>query len=41
MSQLEKWTEEILKIKEILNKTPLDVAVKWGFDVYTHKGKIL
>lgn len=39
MSQLEKWTEEILKIKEILNKTPLDVAVKWGSDVYTHKGK--
>lgn len=41
MSQLEKWTEEILKIKEILNKAPLDVAVKWVLMYISTREKIL
>lgn len=39
MSKTDHWTEELGKLKEILNKTSLDTAVKWGADVYTHKGK--
>ncbi|MBX3163117.1 MAG: YdeI/OmpD-associated family protein [Bacteroidetes bacterium] len=33
------WTEALDKLQSILNKTQLNVAKKWGIDVYTHKGK--
>ncbi len=39
MSKAENWTEELVKLKEIMNKTQMDTAVKWGSDVYIHKGK--
>lgn len=33
------WHRELDQIAAILNKADLDVAVKWGADVYTYKGK--
>lgn len=33
------WYSEVDQIAAILNKADLDVAVKWGADVYTYKGK--
>lgn len=34
-----QWTEEQEFIVQILNKLPLEKAVKWGADVYTYNGK--
>lgn len=33
------WQEELEKIASILNKTPLEIAIKGSADVYTLKGK--
>ncbi len=33
------WYSEVDQIAAILNKADLDIAVKWGADVYTYKGK--
>lgn len=34
-----QWTAEQEFVVEILNKLPLEKAVKWGADVYTYNGK--
>lgn len=39
MDKVNHWTEALEKLKEILSKTPLEVTVKWGADVYVHNGK--
>lgn len=39
MDKVNHWSEELGKLKEILYKTPLDVTVKWGSEVFTYKGK--
>lgn len=39
MNKTDLWTEELEKLKNILNKTSLDTATKWGAEVYIHKGK--
>ncbi len=33
------WHEELEKIAAILNKTSLEIAIKWNAEVYTLKGK--
>lgn len=33
------WEEELAIIKSIIQRTGLQVAIKWGAEVYTHKGK--
>jgi uncharacterized protein YdeI (YjbR/CyaY-like superfamily) len=33
------WIEELALLRAILVKTPLEVATKWGGDVYSFKGK--
>ncbi len=33
------WNNELDRLAAIFNKTNLEVAVKWGADVYTYKGK--
>lgn len=33
------WHEELEKIATILNKTSLEIAIKWNAEVYTLKGK--
>ena len=33
------WHEELEKIATILNKTSLEIAIKWSAEVYTLKGK--
>jgi uncharacterized protein YdeI (YjbR/CyaY-like superfamily) len=37
--QKTNFLEELTLLKAILDKTPLEVAIKWGGEVYTHKGK--
>lgn len=39
MDKVNHWEKELEKLKEILHKTSLDTTVKWGSDVYVHKGK--
>lgn len=39
MTKTNPWSEALEKLKEILSKTPLEVTVKWGSDVYVHNGK--
>lgn len=39
MDNINKWAEELNKLKSILDKTGLDTAVKWGTEIYTHNGK--
>ncbi|MGE4347200.1 MAG: YdeI family protein [Flavobacteriaceae bacterium] len=36
---LQKWEEEIILLKNIIEKTGLTETTKWGASVYTHKGK--
>ena len=33
------FTAECAMLKAILEKTPMQTAIKWGAEVYTHKGK--
>lgn len=35
----ENFSNELAQLKKILDKTSLQVAIKWGAEVYTHKGK--
>src|SRR5690606_3809457 len=35
----QKWEEEIILLKNIIEKTGLTETTKWGASVYTHKGK--
>ena len=35
----QKWNEEIILLKNIIEKTGLTETTKWGASVYTHKGK--
>jgi len=35
----QKWNEEIILLKNIIEKTGLIETTKWGASVYTHKGK--
>lgn len=34
-----QWHEELAILKSIIKKTELKMAIKWGAEVYTHKGK--
>lgn len=34
-----QWKEELAILKFIIQKTGLEMAIKWGAEVYTHKGK--
>ncbi|MFA7445959.1 MAG: YdeI/OmpD-associated family protein [Flavobacteriaceae bacterium] len=36
---IQKWEEEIILLKNIIEKTGLTETTKWGASVYTHKGK--
>jgi len=33
------WQEELVRLRAVLNATPLTEEVKWGAPCYTHKGK--
>lgn len=39
MDKKNQWSEELSKLKTILNKSGLETAFKWGIDVYTYNGK--
>jgi len=39
MDKTNRWTEELSRLAEILNKSGLELRTKWGAPVYTHKGK--
>lgn len=34
-----QWHEELAILKSIIQRTGLEMAIKWGAEVYTHKGK--
>lgn len=34
-----QWKEELALLKEIMDKAGLDVAIKWGIEVYTINGR--
>ncbi len=34
-----QWENELTVLKSIIQKTGLEMAIKWGAEVYTHKGK--
>jgi uncharacterized protein YdeI (YjbR/CyaY-like superfamily) len=34
-----QWQDELAILKSIIQKTGLQMAIKWGAEVYTHKGK--
>ncbi|NHB68636.1 YdeI/OmpD-associated family protein [Perlabentimonas gracilis] len=34
-----QWESELAMLKSIIQKTGLQMAIKWGAEVYTHKGK--
>lgn len=34
-----QWQDELAALKSIIQKTGLKMAIKWGAEVYTHKGK--
>ncbi len=34
-----QWHEELAILKSIIKKTELKMAIKWGAEVFTHKGK--
>ncbi len=38
---LETYQEEVTRLREILQSTPLEEEVKWGAPAYTHRGKIV
>lgn len=35
----EKWIEELLLIKSIIEKAALEISIKWGAEVFTYNGK--
>ena len=39
MARINNFEEEVCILKDIVQKTNLDVAIKWGSEVYMHKGK--
>ncbi len=39
MQESEKWKEALEKIAAIIRKQPLDIAIKWGAEVFTYNGK--
>jgi len=39
MQDAEQWKAELEKIAGIIRKMPLDVAIKWGAEVFTYEGK--
>lgn len=39
MQESEQWQEELNKIAEIIRKQNLEVAIKWGAEVFTFEGK--
>jgi uncharacterized protein YdeI (YjbR/CyaY-like superfamily) len=39
MDKINQWAKELEALKAILEKANLDVAVKWGAEVYTYNGK--
>src|SRR5690606_32145443 len=39
MKSEEKWAEELAALKSIIEKTNLIPIIKWGWDIYTHKGR--
>lgn len=41
MDYTEKWASEISLIKKIIQKAGLEVAIKWGAEVYSYQGKNL
>lgn len=39
MDKVGKWAEELDCLKSILEKSGLEKTIKWGSDVYVHKGQ--
>lgn len=39
MQENPQWVEELQRLAGILNKTNLDIAIKWGAEVFTYNGK--
>ena len=37
----EQWQQELIRLREILQSTPLEETVKWGGPCYTHGGKLV
>ena len=37
----EHWQKELIRLREILQSTPLEETVKWGAPCYTHQGKMV
>ena len=37
----EHWQKELVRLREILQSTPLEETVKWGAPCYTHHGKMV
>lgn len=41
VDSLDKWKDEIVRLRQILNSTQLQECVKWGAPAYTYQGKIV
>jgi uncharacterized protein YdeI (YjbR/CyaY-like superfamily) len=41
VDSLDKWKDEIVRLRQILNATQLQECVKWGAPAYTYQGKIV
>lgn len=39
MDRSENWPKEVQRLREIIQKTGLEEAIKWGEKIYTYKGK--
>lgn len=39
MQEAEQWQQELEAIAGIIRKAPLEVAIKWGAEVFTYEGK--
>ena len=39
MEKINRWSEELSPLTEILDKTELEVLIKWGAPIYTLNGK--
>lgn len=39
MQEAEQWQQELKAIAGIMRKAPLEVAIKWGAEVFTFEGK--
>ena len=39
MQNNNQWTEELELVASIINKLPLEKAIKWGAEVFTYNGK--